>query len=96
MLQGFFRKGNVLMEIGQRTEALMQFYRCLNLQADFAPAKSQIKKVGYLTSFHIYLKCCIICSGPFMTYIMDISCIITILESSSLACIRVCVNEDML
>lgn len=45
LLQGFFRKGNVLLEMGQRTEALIQFYRCLNLQADFGPAKSQIKKV---------------------------------------------------
>lgn len=44
-VQGFFRKGNVLLEMGQQTEALVQFHRCLNLQADFVPAKSQIKKV---------------------------------------------------
>lgn len=45
LLQGFFRKGNVLLEMGQQTEALVQFHRCLKLQADFVPAKSQIKKV---------------------------------------------------
>lgn len=43
--QGFFRKGNVLLEMGQQTEALIQFHRCLKLQADFAPAKTQIRKV---------------------------------------------------
>ncbi|KAM9850367.1 LON peptidase N-terminal domain and RING finger protein 1 [Aulostomus maculatus] len=43
--EGFFRKGNVLLEMGQQTEALVQFQRCLKLQADFHPAKSQIKKI---------------------------------------------------
>uniref|UniRef100_A0A3Q3LWV9 LON peptidase N-terminal domain and ring finger 4 n=1 Tax=Mastacembelus armatus TaxID=205130 RepID=A0A3Q3LWV9_9TELE len=43
--EGFFRKGNVLLEMGQQTEALVQFHRCLKLQADFSPAKSQIKKI---------------------------------------------------
>nr|XP_040031527.1 LON peptidase N-terminal domain and RING finger protein 1 isoform X3 [Gasterosteus aculeatus aculeatus] len=43
--EGFFRKGSVLLEIGQQTDALIQFHRCLKLQADFAPAKSQIKKI---------------------------------------------------
>ncbi|XP_026081456.1 LON peptidase N-terminal domain and RING finger protein 1-like [Carassius auratus] len=43
--EGFFRKGNVLLEMGRRTEALIQFYRCLKQQSDFAPAKSQIKKI---------------------------------------------------
>uniref|UniRef100_A0A3B4WGA7 LON peptidase N-terminal domain and ring finger 4 n=1 Tax=Seriola lalandi dorsalis TaxID=1841481 RepID=A0A3B4WGA7_SERLL len=43
--EGFFRKGNVLLEMGQQTEALIQFHHCLKLQADFAPAKSQIKKI---------------------------------------------------
>ncbi|KAF7666133.1 hypothetical protein LDENG_00119550 [Lucifuga dentata] len=43
--EGFFRKGNVLLEMGQQTEALLQFHRCLKIQADFAPAKSQIKKI---------------------------------------------------
>ncbi|XP_047441434.1 LON peptidase N-terminal domain and RING finger protein 1 [Mugil cephalus] len=43
--EGFFRKGNVLLEMGQQKEALVQFHRCLKLQGDFVPAKSQIKKV---------------------------------------------------
>uniref|UniRef100_A0A3B5APJ6 LON peptidase N-terminal domain and RING finger protein 1-like n=1 Tax=Stegastes partitus TaxID=144197 RepID=A0A3B5APJ6_9TELE len=43
--EGFFRKGNVLLEMGQQKEALIQFHRCLKLQADFVPAKSQIKKI---------------------------------------------------
>nr|XP_061783505.1 LON peptidase N-terminal domain and RING finger protein 1-like [Nerophis lumbriciformis] len=43
--EGFFRKGNILLEMAQQTEALIQFYRCLKLQADFVPAKNQIKKV---------------------------------------------------
>ncbi|XP_029021132.1 LON peptidase N-terminal domain and RING finger protein 1 [Betta splendens] len=43
--EGFFRKGNVLQEMGQKTEALKQFHHCLRLQSEFAPAKSQIKKI---------------------------------------------------
>uniref|UniRef100_UPI003AAD150C LON peptidase N-terminal domain and RING finger protein 1 isoform X2 n=1 Tax=Centroberyx gerrardi TaxID=166262 RepID=UPI003AAD150C len=43
--EGYFRKGNVLLEMGRQTEALIQFHRCLKLQADFVPAKSQIKKI---------------------------------------------------
>ncbi|XP_067104320.1 LON peptidase N-terminal domain and RING finger protein 1 [Osmerus mordax] len=43
--EGFFRKGNVLLEMGRQTEALIQFHRCLKLQSDFLPAKSQIKKI---------------------------------------------------
>nr|XP_057919610.1 LON peptidase N-terminal domain and RING finger protein 1 isoform X2 [Doryrhamphus excisus] len=43
--EGFFRKGNVLLEMAQQTEALVQFHRCLKLQSDFVPAKNQIKKV---------------------------------------------------
>uniref|UniRef100_A0AAY5K042 LON peptidase N-terminal domain and ring finger 1 n=1 Tax=Esox lucius TaxID=8010 RepID=A0AAY5K042_ESOLU len=43
--EGFFRKGNVLLEMGFQTEALIQFHRCLKLQSDFSPAKSQIKKI---------------------------------------------------
>ncbi|KAG7517917.1 LON peptidase N-terminal domain and RING finger protein 1-like [Solea senegalensis] len=43
--EGFYRKGNVLLEMGQQTEALIQFHHCLKLQADFVPAKSQIKKI---------------------------------------------------
>uniref|UniRef100_A0A8C3AV13 LON peptidase N-terminal domain and ring finger 4 n=1 Tax=Cyclopterus lumpus TaxID=8103 RepID=A0A8C3AV13_CYCLU len=44
--EGFFRKGSALLEMGHQTEALIQFHRCLKLQADFVPAKSQIQKVG--------------------------------------------------
>ncbi|KAF4104812.1 LON peptidase N-terminal domain and RING finger protein 1 [Onychostoma macrolepis] len=43
--EGFFRKGNVLLEMGKQTEALIQFYRCLKQHPDFAPAKNQIKKI---------------------------------------------------
>ncbi|KAM7389486.1 hypothetical protein PAMP_023462 [Pampus punctatissimus] len=43
--EGFFRKGNVLLEMGQQTEALVQFHHCLKLQVDFVPAKIQIKKI---------------------------------------------------
>ncbi|XP_061581792.1 LON peptidase N-terminal domain and RING finger protein 1 [Cololabis saira] len=43
--EGFFRKGNVLLEMGQQKEALVQFHHCLKLHADFVPAKSQIKKI---------------------------------------------------
>ncbi|KAI7801877.1 LON peptidase N-terminal domain and RING finger protein 1 [Triplophysa rosa] len=43
--EGFFRKGNVLLEMGRQTEALIQFYRCLKQQPDFAPAKNQIKMI---------------------------------------------------
>ncbi|XP_029579664.1 LON peptidase N-terminal domain and RING finger protein 1 isoform X2 [Salmo trutta] len=43
--EGLFRKGNVLLEMGHQSEALIQFHRCLKLQADFTPAKSQIKKI---------------------------------------------------
>ncbi|KAM9377825.1 LON peptidase N-terminal domain and RING finger protein 1 [Pholidichthys leucotaenia] len=44
-IEGSFRKGNVLLGMGQQKEALVQFHRCLKLQADFGPAKSQIKKM---------------------------------------------------
>ncbi|KAL4631284.1 LON peptidase N-terminal domain and RING finger protein 1-like [Arapaima gigas] len=43
--EGFFRKGNVLLEMGRQTDALFQFHRCLKLQADFVPARNQIKKI---------------------------------------------------
>ncbi|XP_056129310.1 LON peptidase N-terminal domain and RING finger protein 1 [Lampris incognitus] len=43
--EGFFCKGNVLLEMGRKTEALIHFHRCLKLQADFLPAKTQIKKI---------------------------------------------------
>lgn len=37
--------------MGRQTEALIQFYRCLKQQPDFAPAKNQIKKVGLSENF---------------------------------------------
>ncbi|XP_037118261.1 LON peptidase N-terminal domain and RING finger protein 1 isoform X1 [Syngnathus acus] len=43
--EGFFRKGNILLEMAQQTESLIQFHHCLKLQADFVPAKNQIKKI---------------------------------------------------
>ncbi|XP_029113437.1 LON peptidase N-terminal domain and RING finger protein 1 isoform X1 [Scleropages formosus] len=43
--EGFFRKGNVLLEMGRQSDALFQYHRCLKLQADFVPARNQIKKV---------------------------------------------------
>ncbi|KAM6977447.1 LON peptidase N-terminal domain and RING finger protein 1 [Aplochiton taeniatus] len=43
--EGLLRKGNVLLEMGRQTEAMVHYHHCLRLQADFAPAKSQIKKV---------------------------------------------------
>ncbi|KAJ0050033.1 hypothetical protein NL108_011856 [Boleophthalmus pectinirostris] len=43
--EGLFRKGNVLLEMGQQMQALIHFHRCLKIQADFVPAKTQIKKI---------------------------------------------------
>ncbi|KAL2077566.1 hypothetical protein ACEWY4_027070 [Coilia grayii] len=43
--EGFFRKGNVLLEMGRQTEALLQFHHCLRQQTDFAPAKASMKKI---------------------------------------------------
>ncbi|CAL1614010.1 unnamed protein product [Knipowitschia caucasica] len=43
--EGQFCKGNVLLEMGRQTQALFHFHRCLKIQADFLPAKSQIKKI---------------------------------------------------
>uniref|UniRef100_A0A3Q2Q1M7 LON peptidase N-terminal domain and ring finger 4 n=1 Tax=Fundulus heteroclitus TaxID=8078 RepID=A0A3Q2Q1M7_FUNHE len=43
--EGFYRKGNVLLEMGLQKEALIQFHHCLKLQADFVSAKNQIRKV---------------------------------------------------
>ncbi|XP_077466610.1 LON peptidase N-terminal domain and RING finger protein 1-like [Stigmatopora argus] len=43
--EGFFRKGNILLEMAQKTESLIQFHHCLKLQADFVPAKNHIKKI---------------------------------------------------
>lgn len=46
-VQGFFRKGNILADMGRQREALVQYHRCLQLQADFFLAKDQIKNVRF-------------------------------------------------
>ncbi|XP_036404912.1 LON peptidase N-terminal domain and RING finger protein 1 [Megalops cyprinoides] len=43
--EGFYRKGNVMLEMGRQADALFQYHRCLKLQADFIPAKNQIKTI---------------------------------------------------
>ncbi|KAM9470574.1 LON peptidase N-terminal domain and RING finger protein 1 isoform 3-T3 [Clarias gariepinus] len=43
--EAFFQKGNVLLEMGRLTEALMQFHHCLKQQPEFAAAKNQIRKI---------------------------------------------------
>ncbi|XP_060783675.1 LON peptidase N-terminal domain and RING finger protein 1 isoform X2 [Neoarius graeffei] len=43
--EAFFRKGNVLLEMGRRTEALVQFHHCLKKQPEFAAAKNHIRKI---------------------------------------------------
>lgn len=40
--------------MGRQTEALIQFYRCLKQQPEFAPAKNQIKMVGSGDNFVIF------------------------------------------
>lgn len=58
--EGCFHKGNVLLGMGQQKEALIQFHRCLKLQADFVPAKSQVKKVCLTSRELIREKCSVI------------------------------------
>ncbi|XP_060741488.1 LON peptidase N-terminal domain and RING finger protein 1 isoform X2 [Tachysurus vachellii] len=43
--EAFFQRGNVLLEMGRLTEALMQFHHCLKQQPEFAASKNQIRKV---------------------------------------------------
>nr|XP_023677081.1 LON peptidase N-terminal domain and RING finger protein 1-like isoform X2 [Paramormyrops kingsleyae] len=43
--EGFFRKGNILADMGRQREALVQYHRCLQLQTDFFLAKDQIKNI---------------------------------------------------
>ncbi|TSQ81044.1 LON peptidase N-terminal domain and RING finger protein 1 [Bagarius yarrelli] len=43
--EAYFRKGNVLLEMGKHTEALAQFHHCLKQQPDFSPAKQEIRKI---------------------------------------------------
>ena len=44
-LQGFFRKGKVLLEMGQRAEALLVWEHCLTLSPHFHPARREMQKV---------------------------------------------------
>ncbi|XP_067160793.1 LON peptidase N-terminal domain and RING finger protein 1-like [Apteryx mantelli] len=43
--KGFFRKGKVLLEMGRRAEALLEFERCLALSAPFPAARSELEKI---------------------------------------------------
>lgn len=44
-LQGFFRKGKVLLEMGRGAEALLAWEHCLTLCPHFQPAQSEMEKV---------------------------------------------------
>lgn len=54
-LQGFFRKGKVLLELGQRAEALLAWEHCLTLSPHFHPARREMEKVRgpYRGSIHM-------------------------------------------
>ncbi|XP_075622534.1 LON peptidase N-terminal domain and RING finger protein 1-like isoform X2 [Balearica regulorum gibbericeps] len=43
--EGFFRKGKVLLEMGQRAEALLAWEHCLTLSPHFHPARREMEKV---------------------------------------------------
>ncbi|XP_071614492.1 LON peptidase N-terminal domain and RING finger protein 1-like [Heliangelus exortis] len=43
--EGFFRKGKVLLEMGQRAEALLAWEHCLTLSPHFHPAQREMEKV---------------------------------------------------
>ncbi|XP_074958755.1 LON peptidase N-terminal domain and RING finger protein 1-like isoform X2 [Phalacrocorax aristotelis] len=43
--EGFFRKGKVLLEMGQRAEALLAWEHCLMLSPHFHPARREMEKV---------------------------------------------------
>ncbi|OXB56489.1 hypothetical protein ASZ78_012007 [Callipepla squamata] len=44
-LEGFYRKGKVLLEMGQRAEALLAWEHCLTLNPHFQPARREMEKV---------------------------------------------------
>lgn len=54
-LQGFFRKGKVLLEMGQRAEALVAWQHCLTLNPNFHPARREMEKVRGL--YHSGVPC---------------------------------------
>ncbi|KAM6251334.1 LON peptidase N-terminal domain and RING finger protein 1-like [Porphyrio hochstetteri] len=43
--EGFFRKGKVLLEMGQRAEALLTWEHCLTLSPHFHPARREMEKI---------------------------------------------------
>ncbi|XP_053146880.1 LON peptidase N-terminal domain and RING finger protein 1-like isoform X2 [Hemicordylus capensis] len=43
--EGFFRKGKVLLEMGQKSEALLQFQHCLMLDSNFHAAWYETEKI---------------------------------------------------
>lgn len=44
-LQGFYRKGKVLLEMGRRAEALLAWEHCLVLSPHFQPVQREMEKV---------------------------------------------------
>ncbi|XP_065590738.1 LON peptidase N-terminal domain and RING finger protein 1-like [Cyrtonyx montezumae] len=44
-LEGFYRKGKVLLEMGQRAEALLAWEHCLTLNPHFQPARREMEKI---------------------------------------------------
>ncbi|KAF6738074.1 LON peptidase N-terminal domain and RING finger protein 1 [Oryzias melastigma] len=78
--EGFFRKGNVLLEMGQQREALVHFQRCLKLHADFGPAKTQIKKI--LEVEGVVVPEDVSCILQVVSDYLKVSCPITSLSSS--------------
>lgn len=43
--EGYFRKGKVLLELGEKSEALLQFHHCLTLNPSFPAAQHQVEKI---------------------------------------------------
>ncbi|XP_074865672.1 LON peptidase N-terminal domain and RING finger protein 1-like isoform X2 [Carettochelys insculpta] len=43
--EAYFRKGKVLLEMGQKSEALLQFHHCLTLNPDFHAAQHEMEKI---------------------------------------------------
>ncbi|XP_067422824.1 LON peptidase N-terminal domain and RING finger protein 1-like [Emydura macquarii macquarii] len=43
--EGYFRKGKVLLQMGQKSEALLQFHHCLTLNPSFPAAQNEMEKI---------------------------------------------------
>nr|XP_048716636.1 LON peptidase N-terminal domain and RING finger protein 1-like isoform X2 [Caretta caretta] len=43
--EGYFRKGKVLLEMGQKSDALLQFHHCLALNPSFPAAQREMEKL---------------------------------------------------